>query len=137
MKILLLAGLFLSLISAVEAQAITRCREAQGHAFYFKHGGWTTDAITGYELLLIVGEDPDIIYKDVTGGITSLSATANLMFLPSAADFYVALAVHADGTVEHYTFELDDTGRGTVVAGVIRTTGMPKSSIMSSVCESP
>ena len=84
-----------------------------------------------------MGEDPDIMYKDATGDMNSLSATANLMFLPSAADFYVVLAVHADGTAEHYTFELDDTGRGTVVAGVIRTTGVPKSSIMSAVCESP
>ena len=96
------------------------------------------DAISGYELLLTnAGGEPDIIYKDGTGTITSSRAIGEVLALPSRADFSTFLVIHPDATVEHYVFELDENGNGMVVAGLIRTGPLAKSSIMSAVCKSP
>ena len=138
MKMLVPAVFFLLTFNIVAAQVVTRCEEASGHAFYFGGMGWIKDAISGYELLLTnAGGEPDIIYKDATGTITSSRAIGEVLALPSRADFSTFLVIHPDATVEHYVFELDENGNGMVVAGLIRTGPFAKSSLMSAVCKSP
>ena len=131
---------FLLAFSFVEAQIITRCGEASGHAFYFdKETGWITDSISNYELLLTyVDGEPDIIYQDATGTITSSKAGGGSVFaLPPHPDFRLVMVLHTEGVMEHYLFELDENGNGTVVAGVVRMGFAAKSSIMSADCKSP
>ncbi len=141
------ALVLVSLAVSVRAETITRCGASSGHGWYFAgplvpqgQAGWTEDAITKGEFLLISdGDKPDIIATDVAGTRSSRADGALAMFVPGAkGGFKLVLLVYPAGTVEHFLFRLDTAGNGTVAWGTVRAGGLiQKSSLFVAKCRAP
>ncbi len=140
------ALVLVSLAVPVRAETITRCGASSGHGYYFvgrfvpqDKAGWTEDAITKGEFLLIVdGDKPDIVVTDVAGTRSSRADGAFAMFVSGTkSGFKMVLLVYA-GTVEHFLFQLDRAGNGTVAWGTVRGGGLlQKSSVCVATSSAP
>ena len=130
------------------ASIVAKCGPSKGHAYYFsapllpKNGtGWQQDGISkGAILLMRDGAEYDVVITD-TAGTRSLKADGfQIVDLGHRAPFLVLLAIHPNTrVVEHYMFQLQEDGSGTVVWGVLKGSGVgfPKSSIYESTCNGP
>ena len=146
MRAVLLLAALVSLAVSVRAETITRCGASSGQGWYFAgpfvpqgEVGWTKDALSKGEFLLIVdGDKPDIITTDVAGTRSSRADGAHVMFVAGTkGGFKLVLLVYA-GTVEHFLFQLDRAGNGTVAWGTVRGAGLlQKSSLLVANCHAP
>ncbi len=148
MRAVLLAAAVVLVSQAVSARAeiITRCGASSGQGWYFASPfvpqdevGWNEDAISKGGFLLIVDNDkPDIVTTDVAGTRSSRADGAHVMFVAGTkSGFKLVLLVYA-GTVEHFLFQLDRAGNGTVAWGTVRGSGLlQKSSLFVANCRAP
>jgi hypothetical protein len=132
--------------SNANAAIIARCGASSGFAFYFQsaivpadQAGWSDDAVGDGEIQLIVdaSSGPDIVYSDAVGTRSATAEGALVTFVGGAADgFLIVLLVYPNRAVlEHYVFQLDDAGNGTVVWGSARAGGMlQKSNLLVAEC---
>ncbi len=145
--VLLMAALaVVSMAVPVRAEIITRCGASSGQGWYFAgpvvpqdEAGWNKDAISKGGFLLIVDNDkPDIVTTDVAGTRSSRADGAHVMFVPGTkSGFRVVLLVYS-GVVEHFLFQLDRVGNGTVAWGTVRGGGLlQKSSLFVATCRAP
>jgi hypothetical protein len=77
---------------------------------------------------------------DAVGTRSSRADGANVALVSGAEEgFYLVLSIYpTTGTVEHYLFQLEDRGNGTVVWGTTRSGSVfKKSSLMISKCSAP
>ena len=152
MKRVFVAFALLTLLLAQDAAAkiITQCGASAGYAYYLEGGliapkdaGWQKDSVSGGGFQFIAaddGSDPDIIMTDAAGTRSSRADGANVALVSGAEEgFYLVLSIYpTTGTVEHYLFQLDDRGNGTVVWGTTRSGSVfKKSSLMISKCSAP
>ncbi len=149
MRAVLLVAAVVLVSQAVSARAeiITRCGASSGQGWYFASPfvpqdevGWNEDAISKGGFLLIVDDDkPDIVTTDVAGTRSSRADGALAIFVPGTkSGFRVVLLVYPAGTVEHFLFQLDRAGNGTVAWGTVRGGGLfQKSSLFVAKCRAP
>jgi hypothetical protein len=142
-------GVVLALVSlavSVRAETITRCGASSGQGWYFAgpfvpqgEAGWTDDAISkGGFLLIVDGAEPDIITTDVAGTRSSRADGAHVMFVPGTKSGFRMVLVVYSGAVEHFLFQLDRAGNGTVAWGTVRGAGLlQKSSLFVAKCHAP
>jgi len=141
-------GLVLVLLAvSVRAETITRCGASSGQGWFFASPfvpqdevGWHKDAVSeGGFLLIVDGDKPDIVYTDTGGPKSSRADGAAVMFVPGTnSGFKLVLLVYPAGTVEHYLFQLDRVGNGTVVWGMVRGGGsLQNSSLFVAKCRAP
>lgn len=85
------------------------------------------------------GDKPDIVTTDVAGTRSSRADGALAMFVPGTkSGFKVVLLVYPVGVVEHFLFQLDRAGNGTVAWGTVRGAGLlQKSSLFVATCRAP
>ena len=146
MRAVWLVAALVSLAVSVRAEIITRCGASSGQGWYFAgpivpqgEAGWSKDAISKGRFLLVVdGDKPDIITADVEGTRSSRDDGAHVMFVPGTkSGFRVVLLVYS-GVVEHFLFQLDRAGNGTVAWGTVRGAGLlQKSSLFVAKCRAP
>ncbi len=147
MRAVLLMAALVALAGPARAEIITRCGASSGQGWYFASPfvpqdevGWNEDAISKGGFLLIVDNDkPDIVTTDVAGTRSSRADGAHVMFVPGTkSGFRVVLLVYPAGTVEHFLFQLDRAGNGTVAWGTVRGGGLfQKSSLFVAKCRAP
>ena len=134
-------GVALALVSlavSVRAETITRCGASSGQGWYFAgpfvpqgEAGWTRDAMSTGEFLLIVdGAEPDIITTDGAGTRSSRADGAHVMFVPDTKSGFKLVLLVYPGTVEHFLFQLDRAGNGTVAWGTVVAAGLLQKSIL-------
>jgi len=105
--------------------------------------GWHEDGIrTGITDLISDGASYDIVVTDATGGTRSMKADGfTVVSIPQpTVNFVTIVAAHPrTGVVEHYLFQLDDSGSGPLVWGSLKGGGapFPKSSLYLSQCARP
>lgn len=144
-----LAGLLSATAAGWPAHAavVTRCGGSAGVAYEFpglsdRASGWQKDSIRKGGIQLIVsGTEADVVYTDGSGGTKSAKGDGFLVMpvpQPNSTRRLI-LGIHPDtGVVEHWLFDLDGSGNGTVVWGTIRGgTMFPKSSLMKADCFGP
>lgn len=138
--------LFLASGSNGRAATITRCGESQGYGWYFagpvvpsNKAGWQKDGITGGDLTLIFdGDQPDIVYTDAAGTRSARASGATALSINGAAGYRLIVVLYPAGAIEHYLFNLDAKGNGTVVWGTARSAGpIQKSSLFVAKCRAP
>ncbi len=144
---LLVAALVALAGGSALADTITRCGASSGQGWYFASPfvpqdevGWNEDAISKGGFLLIVDNDkPDIVTTDVAGTRSSRADGALAIFVPGTkSGFKLVLLVYPAGTVEHFLFQLDRAGNGTVAWGTVRGGGLfQKSSLFVAKCRAP
>ncbi len=147
MRAVLLAAVLVALAVSVRAETITRCGASSGQGWYFagpavpqSEAGWSEDTLSTGEFLLIVdGDKPDIVTTDVAGTRSSRADGALAIFVPGTkSGFKVVLLVYPAGVVEHFLFQLDRAGNGTVAWGTVRGGGLlQKSSLFVAKCRAP
>ena len=141
------ALVLVSLAVSARAEIIARCGASSGQGWYFAgplvpqgESGWSEDALSkGGFLLIMDGDEPDIVTTDVAGTRSSRADGAHVMFVPGTkSGFRVVLLVYPAGTVEHFLFQLDRAGNGTVAWGTVRGAGLlQKSSLFVAKCRAP
>lgn len=146
---IILAASVLALIThQASAETITRCGASKGTGYYFEspgtpkaQSGWQDDAITKGEFLLILdGDEPDIVSTDATGRTFSARAEgAGAIQLRGSDDhFRLVVVIYPGGAVEHYVFRLDTQGNGKVIWGSAKVGGLvPLSRLMEAACRKP
>ena len=109
---------------SASAADITECGASQGWSYYFPSGGlageMTKDGLTnGRILLTITGDDADIIYKDVAGTRSAVADGGKTFTQGSLKLGYIQVFVLYPGhlLLEHYLFQLDSKGTGSVAWG--------------------
>ncbi len=147
MRAVLLVAALLALAGSALADTITRCGASSGQGWYFagpvvpqSEDGWSKDTLSKGEFLLIVdGDKPDIVTTDVAGTRSSRADGALAIFVPGTkSGFKVVLLVYPAGTVEHFLFQLDRAGNGTVAWGTVRGGGLlQKISLFVAKCRAP
>jgi hypothetical protein len=143
---LLLSVVTLSAIAAsAQATVLTRCGPSKGYAYYFptplvanNQAGWRADGISNGGLQVIVdGQDYDIVFTDAFGTRSARADGFVVMRVPGPRILLLSMNLQT-GVVEHYLFNLDAAGRGTVLLGSIRSgEPLPKSSLMKADCTGP
>jgi len=146
-KPVVIGAVLVMLATSARAEIITRCGASTGYGYYFtgtvvpqSKAGWSKAEISKGEILLILaGDQPDIVFTDATGGTQSArSAGAEVMFLPAATGFKLVLLVYPKGAVDHYLFQLDHAGNGTVAWGNVKAGGLLQtSSLYVAKCLAP
>ena len=142
------ALVLVSLAVSVRAETITRCGASLGYGYYFvgrfvpqNKAGWDEDAVSkgGFLLIVDAGDEPDIITTDVAGTRSSRADGALITFIPGTkSGFKMVLLVYPTGVVEHFLFQLDRAGNGSVAWGTVRGAGMlQKSSLFVAKCRAP
>ena len=149
MKFLIILITSLALPTSVAANIVTRCGASKGYAHYFEgalvsrdKAGWTDDGISSGSLQLVRDGDAfDIIVTDAAGTKSLRADGFQVLNVPQPKpDFVAVLSIHrTTGVVEHFLFQLDGQGRGTVVWGSIKGSGatLQKSSLLKATCNSP
>lgn len=136
--------------SASTADVLTRCGPSDGHSYFFPgplvsqdDAGWAKDGISKGAIELVRhSNDFDVIITD-TVGTKSLKGDGFIIVpvpQPGKGDFVTLVAFHqATGVVEHYMFQLDQAGDGTLVWGSLKGGGalIKKSALFLSSCHSP
>jgi hypothetical protein len=138
----------LMLCAGVRAQTLTECGRSDGYAYYFSgglvpadKGGWKKDGIDGGRIILnYINGEVDLLIKNATGTTASVKQDGGKIFPRQTNNDLIALTViYEVGAVsEHFVFQLDDRGDGTVVSTAIRTAGkINKMSLMTAQCSGP
>ena len=86
------------------------------------------------------GKDVDVVTTDTIGTKSQRADGFDLFLVPQKNDRRaVVLGIHPDtGVVQHWIFDLDRDGKGTVIWGTIRGgTIFPKSNLMKAECFGP
>lgn len=140
---LLLAGL------AVQAQAetVTVCGASKGQSYFFQgllntSPGWKDDGISNGKIELVRDRgNIDIFYADTVGSRSMRADGFEILAIPQPTpEFVMVVAINlTTGIVEHYLFQLDRAGNGTVLWGSIKGGGAPiaKSGLYRSECRHP
>lgn len=122
------------------AQVITNCGASSGHAYYLPNnntkGEWLADGLSqGAVTLIDRGDRPQILYRDATKTMRDAETDdgAKVFWISKSAEVKSVLVVHT-AAAEHYLFKLDSAGRGEVVWGTFRHTGMIKGSVFTAEC---
>ncbi len=117
-------ALFALGINQANAADITECGGSQGWSYYFPSGRlageMTKDGLSkGRILLTITGDDADIIYKDAAGTRSAVSDGGKVFTQGSLKLGYIQVIILYSGhlTLEHYLFQLDSKGNGSVAWG--------------------
>ena len=146
--LILLASALFAPIATAQAATITKCGASNGYAYYFggkvvPHGraGWREDGISDGDIQLIQSEkEIDIVFTDSRGTQSMKGQGYQVFSIPQPKPgFILVVALHSRGVVEHYLFQLDALGNGSVVWGSLKGSGWPiqKSAIYKSTCRSP
>ena len=134
---------------AANAEVVTRCGASAGYAYYPESAlvpkdkaGWRRDTVAGGSLQLIRdGANFDVVYTDSSGGTRSARSDGFQVFpVPGTPPTrHLLLGVHpTSGVVEHWLFDIDAAGRGSVIWGTVRGgTKLPKSGLMEARCNGP
>ncbi len=144
----LLVSALLSTIATAQAAIITKCGVSKGYAYYFGgaavppgKAGWQKDGISGGEFQLIQdGKALDIVFNDTRGTQSKKAQGFQVFSVPQPEPgFMLVVAIHSRGVVEHYLYQLDALGNGSVVWGSLKGSGWPiqKSAIYKATCRSP
>jgi len=134
--------------TAAQAAIITKCGASKGYAYYFGgqavppgKAGWREDGISDGEFELVQsGKELDIVFTDSRGTQSKKVQGFQVFSVPQRKPgFMLVVAIHSRGVVEHYLFQLDALGAGSVVWGSLKGSGWPiqKSAIYKSTCSSP
>lgn len=149
MRLQLSVILFVVAALPAHANIITKCGASEGFSYFFKTPltgdkyGWQKDGISKGQIQLFQsGKDYDIMYTDADGGTTSYRADGfTVIAIPQADDgFITLLLLHpTTGVFEHYLFQLDKQGNGTVIWGSVKGGNVifPKSSLFQADCRTP
>ncbi len=147
MRAVLLAAVLVALAVSVRAETITRCGASSGQGWFFAgpttpqgEVGWHQDTVSKGFLLIVDGDKPDIVYSDTAGPRSSRADGASVMFVPGTNSGFklVLLVYQAAGTVEHYLFQLDRAGNGSVAWGTARGSSLVlNSSLFVAKCRAP
>jgi len=128
------------------ADIISRCGPSSGYAHYPQselvskaQAGWRQDGISNGALQLMRdGDQFDVVYTDAAGTRSARSDGFQISRVKgTTAGRYLLVGVNGvSGVVEHWLFDVDGSGRGTVVWGSVRA-GLtpPKSILMEARCE--
>lgn len=133
---------------ASQSAIITKCGSSKGYAYYFGgqavppgKAGWQEDGISGGEFQLIQdGKALDIVFTDPRGTKSRKGQGFQVFSVPQREPgFMLVVAIHSRGVVEHYLYQLDTLGNGSVVWGSLKGGGWPiqKSAIYKATCRSP
>ena len=138
----LVLGLLLPLSGLSNALTVS-CGASNGYAYYFEGGlvqkkdsGFTKDSISNGKFSLTVNDknEADILTIDATGTIKSATSQGGNVMLLGAGDGGLNwLVVHADGTLEVYSYNVSSNS----VASYRNTVGNPnvaKNSLFVSDC---
>jgi len=140
--------LVLTSATATQAAIITECGSSKGYGYYFEgeavpggRAGWREDGISDGEIQLIQsGKQLDIKFTGARGTQSKKAQGFQVFSVPQPKPgFMLVAAIHQKGVLEHYLFQLDALGNGTVVWGSLKGSGWPvqKSAIYEATCRSP
>ena len=129
---------------AAEWREVTSCGALKGRAYYFAGGavpvgqaGWQDDGISeGTTSPLSNGKEVDIVYKDATGNQRSarFHDGATLLAFPGRSTLRVLVVQQGGKSLEQYTFQLDDRGKGGVILSQQRDAMISKVTVMMGKC---
>jgi hypothetical protein len=148
MRIAIAAAVLLVLCADVRARTLTECGRSDGYAYYFSGGlvpadnsGLRKDGIDGGRIILnFANNEVDLIIKDAQGSTQSVKQADGKIFVQKSNNGLIAIMViYGEGaTTEHYVFQVDDRGNGTLVWTGIRTAAIiNKMSLMTAQCRGP
>jgi hypothetical protein len=141
----LLAGAALVLAPAsADAKTLTQCGASEGYAYYLPGGlmpareaGFTVDTINDGAITLISHNgEVDLIVKSAGATLSVRQSGAKVIMLPTDEDLINVMTLFKGGQgVEHYLFQLDERGNGSVVYTTVRAGGpLRKVSVMRAWC---
>jgi len=125
---------------------VTVCGKSEGYSYYFESpltsgsAGWQKDGMPGGEFMFTISDRmPDILYGDAMKAKRSAKndgATVKIMGVESNEEHKsILVVVMYEGNLEHYHFNINESGRGEVVWGQARTGGfIPKGSLFVAKC---
>ncbi|HEY7665865.1 MAG TPA: hypothetical protein VH934_22330 [Xanthobacteraceae bacterium] len=148
MRTAIAAAIILMLCADVRARTLTECGRSDGYAYYFSGGlvpadksGLRKDGIDGGRIILnLANDEVDLIIKDSRGTTESVKQADGKILVQRTNNGLIAMMVIYGGgtTTEHYVFQLDDRGNGTLVWSAIRTAAIiNKMSLMTAQCHGP
>jgi hypothetical protein len=142
MRLLFALAVFVLSTASAQAQLITRCGASAGYSYFFENrlapgqSGWQRDGIsTGNLQLIKSGDEYDIVYQDTVGARSARADGFKFVHVTPSAGFLMLIGVSNVGVLDHYLFRLDTHGRGEVLWGTSRGTGLiPKATMMRAEC---
>jgi hypothetical protein len=143
----LLAGAALVLAPAsADAKTLTQCGTSEGYTYFLPGGltparkaGFTADTINDGAITLNLHNDEiDLIVKNAKLGETTSvrQSGAEVIVLPADKGLFNVMTLFKGGQgVEHYLFQLDERGNGSVVYTAVRAgSPLPQVSVMRAWC---
>lgn len=137
----------ISMATAASAAAtvITTCRGSAGHAYVFDSPsgqlGWQKDSLEDREIQLVQdGKQLDIILNDARGRRSMKTLGFQIFSVPQPGKgFMMVMAINNRGVVEHFLFQLNALGGGSVAWGSLKGSGWPekKSALYEATCQAP
>jgi hypothetical protein len=144
LSLLALCAALLVPVSA-DAKTLTQCGTSEGYAYYLPGGlvpageaGFRADTSNPGAITLNSRDgEVDLIVKNATGSTASVRQSgAKVIMLPADDGLINVITLYKGGQgVEHYLFQLDERGNGSVVYTTVRA-GSPivKVSVMRAWC---
>jgi len=131
-------------------EVVTRCGPSEGYAYFLNgplvtadQSGWSKDGVSkgGIELVRN-GREFDVIVTDTIGTKSMKGEGFIIVPVPQSSQSAITTLItfHQDtGVVEHYMFQLDPSGNGTLVWGSVKGGGalIQKSGVYRSACRAP